>query len=118
MAATKSKRATTAPRRPEQKYGPFHGGVSVCVWLNEVATDNGTRYFRSATISPRRYRDPKTGEWLDAGSLRSTDLPALILALQAAHQFIAATPLPGQPVEEDQPDEPAAPTNDNGTVPF
>ncbi len=119
MAATKRKRAASTPRYPEQKYGPFHGGVGVAVWLNEVQTDQGPRYFRSVTIAPRRYRDSDTGEWRDAGSLRSTDLPALILALQAAHQFMASTPLPGQPVEEEpQPEEPAAPPNGDGTMPF
>lgn len=116
MAAPKSKRAAPVPRHPEQKYGPFHGGVGIAIWLNEVETDSGTRYFRSLTIAPRRYRDPKTGDWKDAGSLRSTDLPALILGLQAAHQYMASTPLPGQPMEEEQP-EPAAPS-DNGNVPF
>ncbi len=116
MAATKTKRAATTPRQPEQKYGPFHGGVGVAIWLNEVQTDQGPRFFRSVTIAPRRYRDPKTGDWKDASSLRSTDLPALILALQAAHQFMASTSLPGEPAEEEQP-EPAAPS-DNGNIPF
>ncbi|HEX3152334.1 MAG TPA: hypothetical protein VHR66_29945 [Gemmataceae bacterium] len=116
MAAPKSKRTAIAPRHPEQKYGPFHGGVGVAVWLNEVQTDNGPKYFRSVTIAPRRYRDPKTGDWKDAGSLRSSDLPALILGLQAAQQFISSASLPGQPIEDDQ-TEPAAP-EDNGKIPF
>lgn len=116
MAAAKSKRATPQPRHPEHKYGPFHGGVGVAIWLNDVQTAEGQRYFRSVTIAPRRYRDPETGEWRDAGSLRSSDLPALILALQAAHQFMSSTPLPGQPVEEDQMED--APSTENGTVPF
>lgn len=84
MAAAKSKRAAPTPRHPERKYGPFPGGVGVAIWLNEVKTDEGPRFFRSLTIAPRRYRDPETGDWRDAGSLRSTDLPALILALCVA----------------------------------
>ena len=84
MAAAKPKRAAPPPRHPEHKYGPFHGGVGVAIWLNEVQTPDGVKYFRSLTIAPRRYRDAKTGEWKDAGSLRSTDLPALILALDVA----------------------------------
>jgi hypothetical protein len=116
MPALKSKRAAPAPRHPEQKYGPFHGGVGVAIWLNEVQTDQGPKFFRSVTIAPRRYRDSKSGDWKDAGSLRSTDLPALILALQASLQFMTSTPLPGQPIEDEQP-EPAAPS-DNGAIPF
>lgn len=44
--ATKPKRATTAPRHPEKKWGPFHGGVGVAAWLNEVQTGAGPKFFR------------------------------------------------------------------------
>jgi len=37
--ATKAKRSASAPRHPEKKWGPFHGGVGVAVWLNEVQTE-------------------------------------------------------------------------------
>ena len=84
MASKTTKRPSTAPRRPERKWGPFHGGVGVAVWLNEVEADEGKRYFRSITIAPRRYLDEKTGKWEDASSLRTTDLPSLILALHTA----------------------------------
>ena len=47
MASKTTKRPSTAPRRPERKWGPFHGGVGVAVWLNEVEADEGKRYFRS-----------------------------------------------------------------------
>ena len=116
MSATKSKRPTNAPRRPEKKYGPFHGGVGVAIWLNQIQTDDGPRFFRSVTIASRRYRDEDSGEWRDAGSLRSTDLAALILGLEAARDFIASTPLPGEAVEEEHAEEPAAPAD--GTEPF
>lgn len=118
MPAAKTKRATSTPRRPEMKYGPFHGGVGVAVWLNEVQTESGTRFFRTLSIQPRRFLDRKTGNWEDAGSFRSTDIPSLILALQAAHRHMLEAPLPGQPVEEDHLEEPAAPLNGDGTVPF
>ena len=68
------------------------------------------------TLAPWRYRDPKTGEWKDAGSLRSSDLPALILGLQAAFRFVSETPLPGQPVDE-EPVEDTLPAV-NGEIPF
>ena len=114
MPPAKSKRAAPAPRRPELKYGPFHGGVGAAIWLNEIPTDGGPRFFRSVTIAPRRYLDAKTGEWKDAGSFRATDLPALILALQAAHQFMSSTPLPGQPAEEDQLENATSTENGSG----
>ena len=103
MAAKNSKRSATVPRYPERKWGPFHGGVSVCVWLNEADTEEGKRFFRSVTISPRRFRDPKTGEWEDASSFRTTDLASLILALEAAARFVATTPLPGPSVDGEEP---------------
>jgi hypothetical protein len=34
--------------------------------------------------------------------LQSTDLPVLMLALQAAHQFVTATPLPGQEIAPEE----------------
>lgn len=116
MSTSKSKRAASTPRRPERKYGPFHGGVGVAVWLNEVQTEHGPRFYRSLTLAPRRYRDEKTGDWKDAGSLRTTDIPSLVLALEAAHRFCTETPLPGQPAEEELV-EAAAPSG-NGDVPF
>src|SRR6185503_8987813 len=99
--ATKPKRAATAPRYPEKKWGPFHGGVGVAVWLNEVQTDAGPKFFRSISVQPRRYRDKKSGEWKDASSFRPTDLPALMLGLEAAMSFIAHTPLPGQSLDDE-----------------
>src|ERR1017187_9997630 len=105
MAKSTSKRPTTAPRRPERKWGPFHGGVGVAVWLNEVETAEGKRWFRSITIAPRRYLDEKTGRWEDASSLRTNDLPSLILALQAAHDYVHSTPLPGLPADGEEPAE-------------
>ena len=105
MATKTTKRTVTSPRRPERKWGPFHGGVGVAVWLNEVETAEGKRFFRSVSLAPRRYLDEKTGKWEDASSLRPTDLPALILALEAAHQFVSSTPLPGPPAEGDEPAE-------------
>jgi len=101
MAKAKTDRAPNRPRRPEKKYGPFHGGVGLAVWLNKVEDTEGPRFFRSVTVAPRRYRDEKTGQWMDSVSFRATDLPALILALEAAHSYMTTTPLPGEPVDED-----------------
>ena len=99
--ATKAKRSVSAPRRPEKKWGPFAGGCGVAVWLNEVQTAAGPKFFRSVSLQPRRYRDKKSGVWKDAASLRPTDLPALMLGLEAAMAFIAHTPLPGQSFDDE-----------------
>jgi len=94
--ATKEKRAKKPePRYPEKKWGPFAGGAGVAVWLNEFETENGIRYARSITFAPRRFRDQKTAEWRD-GAYRPIDLPALLLAIQAAYDYCQSTPLPGQ----------------------
>ena len=80
--------------------GPFAGGSGVAVWLNEFQTDNGTRYARSITFAPRRFRDRKTDEWRD-GASRPVDLPTLFLAIEAAHDYSQATALPGDQEEVD-----------------
>ncbi len=102
---SKSKKVGNLPRRPEKKFGPFHNGIGVAVWLNRVETDQGPRWFRSITINARRYRDPKTGEWKDAASFRPVDLATLSMALDAARHYIESVPLPGQPVEGEEYDE-------------
>jgi hypothetical protein len=85
MATTKPKqRPAQPPRRPEKKFGPYHNGLGLAVWLNSVETPDGTRYFRSISIAPRRYRDPKDGVWKDAKSFRPVDLATLTLALAKA----------------------------------
>ena len=89
-----------ATNRPEKKIGPYSAGIGVAVWLNTIDTDQGPKNVRSITISPRRYRDPESGEWKDASSFRPMDLPALIFALQKAQEYVYTTPVPGQEDEE------------------
>ena len=100
--ATRTKRQPQPAQRPEKKIGPFHGGLAVAIWLNNVETENGPRFFRSVTLAPRRYRDAKTGEWKDAKSYRPVDLSTLILAMEAARQYCADVPLPGQAIDGDE----------------
>jgi hypothetical protein len=85
MAESKTaKRGQQPVHRPEHKIGPFHNGLGIAIWCNEVKTADGPRFFRSVTIAPRRYRDPKTGKWKDAVSYRPVDLTTLSLALDNA----------------------------------
>ena len=91
---------TTEPQkavnRPEKKFGPYPGGISVAVWLNTIKTDNGPRRVRSITVSPRRYFDANGGQWRDAGSYRTGDLPALIFGLTQAQAYCLSEPIPGE----------------------
>jgi hypothetical protein len=105
MSTTKPKKPAQAPRRPEKKIGPFHNGLGIAIWLNKVETEQGPRFFRSITIAHRRYLDDKTGEWKDAASYRPVDLATLELALAHARQYLASTPLPGQPVDGEEYEE-------------
>ncbi len=95
-------KSTTSQRvnRPEKKIGPYPGGIGVAIWLNTIETDAGPKKVRSITISPRRYRDPESGEWKDAGSYNPGDLPALIFGLQKALEHCYTVPLPGQERED------------------
>lgn len=109
MATTRGKRLEEEPpaeldpptssqrsgRPPEKKFGPFAGGLSVAIWLNEVETDNGVRQYRSVTIAPRRYFDRNANKWKDSSGFNPGDLPALLYALQKAQEFCFETPLPG-----------------------
>ena len=118
MSTTKAKRPKQAPRRPEKKFGPFAGGCGVVVWLNEVQTDGGTKFFRSVQLAPRRFIEKQTGEWKDSGSLRVTDIPAIVLGLEAALAFCHNTPLPGQAAAEEEHVEVADPPENGDGIPF
>ncbi|MCH7724970.1 MAG: hypothetical protein IH991_00610 [Planctomycetes bacterium] len=102
MADESSPQRTGSP--PELKLGPFPGGITVDVWLNEIETKDGKRHVRSITISPRRYRDDETGEWKNA-SYRPIDLGILLLALEKAQHFVYSTPLPGGQSQGDHDDD-------------
>lgn len=96
----------TRPRGPEKKFGPYPGGIGIAVWLNTAIADDGAvRRIRSVTISPRRYQDRETGEWKDAVSYKSGDLPALIYALQRALDYVATTPIPGDRPDQSHPED-------------
>jgi hypothetical protein len=115
MPETAKPRATA--QQPEKKIGPFSGGVSVAIWLNTIETADGPRKIRSATISPRRFRDTKTGEWRSAGSYRLSDLTALQLGIEKAIEYMLTQRLPGDvPVDVD--DTPPEPPEPQGDIPF
>ena len=104
-------------QQPEKKIGPFSGGVSVAIWLNTIETADGPRKIRSVTISPRRFRDSKTGEWRSAGSYRLSDLTALQLGIEKAIEYMLTTRLPGD-IPPDIEDTPAEPPDPQGAIPF
>ena len=87
---------------PEVKFGPYAGGIGVAVWVNTVENENGRQQRRSITIAPRRYRDPKSGEWKDSGSFRPSDIPILLVSLQKALEYVYTTPMPGEAEVRDQ----------------
>lgn len=116
MSTTKAKKPVQVPRRPEKKIGPFHNGLGLAIWLNRVETDEGPRWFRSITLAARRYLDTKTGQWKDAASYRPVDLATLELALAEARRYIAATPLPGAPMQGEEYEELHA-GSENGETP-
>ena len=84
------------PNKPEKKIGPFPGGLGVAIWRNTIQMADGPKVRRSVTIAPRRYRDPKTGEWRDAPSFNPVDIPVIVLALEKALDYIYSTPLPDE----------------------
>lgn len=92
-----AQQAAPPTRGPEKKFGPYAGGVGVSIWINDVQGEDGnTRKMRAIKIAPRRYRDRETGEWRDAKSYFATDLPALLLALRQAEEYIVMTPIPDE----------------------
>ena len=60
------------------------GGVQVAVWENQSKEG---RQFNTVSIE-RRYKD-KNDEWQSTNSLKTSDLPKAILALQKAYEYIA-----------------------------
>jgi len=86
-----------APKRSEKKPEKEFAtrGLKVAVWLNSTETDEGVRHFRAFSISPRRYRDEKSGEWKDAAGYRPVDVATLQFLLRQVEGFLLTTPLPG-----------------------
>jgi hypothetical protein len=51
--------------------------------------------YRTVTLLPRRYLDPKTGDWQTCQGYDLDDLPALIFALQKAQAYAFERPIIG-----------------------
>ena len=61
------------------------GLITVTVWENEVKRQDGTMFtVRTATLN-RRYKD-KDDQWQSTNTLRESDMPKAILALQEAYK--------------------------------
>jgi len=67
--------------KPVKKFSA--GGIQVAVWENEGK--EGTSYY-SVSMS-KRYKD-KNEEWKDSSSLKQTDLPKAVLALNKAYEYL------------------------------
>lgn len=65
------------------------GAVSVSIWQNCKAFDDGKPETVVQSVSVQRaFKDAK-GEWQHSESFRKTDLPNLILATQKAFEYLA-----------------------------
>jgi len=65
--------------RPYRKF--LAGNVQVALWQNE-----GKSTFYTVTIT-RRFKD-KEDNWKSSGSLRISDIPKAIVALEEAYRFV------------------------------
>ena len=103
MATTIAKRAKSEPHS-RTEVGPLRRRKRSRRLVERIPDGDGTRYARSITFARARFRDRKTDEWRD-GAYRPVDLPALLLAIEAAHDFCLSTPLPGEPAEQEEVDK-------------
>jgi hypothetical protein len=76
-------------QRPMITFGPYATGsgfVEVSVWKNVRPSQNGDRTVYSVSFH-RSYKD-EANAWQRSQSLFTTDIPALILGLNKAYEFI------------------------------
>ncbi len=75
---------------PVAKFGPYNTGsglVEVSIWGNEIETDNGQATVYNVTTH-RAYYDKKAEEWKQTKTFRPHDIPALVLGLQKAYDWL------------------------------
>ncbi len=70
---------------PERKIRA--GAVSATVWLNKGQKENGEESEYRTVSLERSYKD-KGGEWKSSNSLRVSDVPKAVAALQKAYEAI------------------------------
>lgn len=92
MNTTISKPALTAPKSstslgnlPERKIRA--GAISATVWLNKGQKPTGEESEYRTISLERSYKD-QGGEWKSSNSLRISDVPKAIAALQKAYETI------------------------------
>ena len=64
------------------------GGIQVAIWENRVASQGGQDDVLHSVTIERRYKDEQ-GNWRNASSFRTGDLPKLIFALTKAYEYLA-----------------------------
>ncbi|HOH29869.1 MAG TPA: hypothetical protein PLL36_07825 [Candidatus Hydrogenedentes bacterium] len=63
------------------------GAIRVSVWCDMRKGPSGQTFASRSVTVDRAYKDA-TGEWKNTGSLKETDIPKAILALQKAYEFM------------------------------
>jgi len=86
--------------RPEKKFKI--GCCEVAVWANQVQTADGPKILRRVGLQ-RVFKD-QSG-FHNTQSLRQTDIPKAMLALQQAYKYLtSADSKPQQPINEEHPE--------------
>ncbi len=92
MNTTISKPVPSAPKSstslgnlPERKIRA--GAVSATVWLNKGQKENGEESEYRTISLERSYKD-KGGEWKSSNSMRVSDVPKAVAALQKAYEHL------------------------------
>ncbi len=76
----------TTGNLPEKKFSA--GPISVSIWDNIGKRKNGEQaHFKTLSLQ-RVYKD-KQGQWQNTASLRASDIPRAVLALNKAYEYVS-----------------------------
>jgi hypothetical protein len=77
---------TTNGNLPDKRFK--FGGISVSLWSENRAGKDGSSFVSWSAKLERSYWDPKSGDWKHTNSLKESDLPKAIAALQEAYVYV------------------------------
>lgn len=63
----------------------MRGLITVTVWENKIQREDGSSFTARTASLNRRYKD-QNGEWKSTSTLRESDIPKAILAMQRAYE--------------------------------